>query len=223
MVGARVFAAPGAWPLRIGAAMTTDTLRPDSDSGQEIITRAEAKARGLKHYFTGKVCKNGHCDRRHVSTGKCMRCSVMWALKTYYLDVDKSRDKNRIKAKKASQYYIEYRIRNKDQIAARIKKWHSENIDRRRAHVRNRRARLLNVGGSHTTADIERIYREQRGCCAWCRKKVKFGERHVDHIVPVHKGGSNDPANLAISCKTCNHRKSAKDPLDFARELGRLL
>ena len=36
----------------------------------EIITKTEAKAKGLKRYFTGKPCKNGHVAERHIS-GRC--------------------------------------------------------------------------------------------------------------------------------------------------------
>jgi hypothetical protein len=39
--------------------------------GQEIITRAEAKARGLKRYFTGKPCKCQHvAEERNLDFGK---------------------------------------------------------------------------------------------------------------------------------------------------------
>lgn len=36
-------------------------------------TRAEAKARGLKHYFTGRPCSKGHVVNRHI-TGTCVDC-----------------------------------------------------------------------------------------------------------------------------------------------------
>jgi hypothetical protein len=40
----------------------------------EIITRAEAKARGLTRYFTAKPCPHGHVCERAVSTRHCMGC-----------------------------------------------------------------------------------------------------------------------------------------------------
>jgi Recombination endonuclease VII len=36
-------------------------------------TRSAALALGLKHYFTGKPCSNGHTSRRHL-TGTCVDC-----------------------------------------------------------------------------------------------------------------------------------------------------
>lgn len=44
--------------------------------------------------------------------------------------------------------------------------------------------------------------------CHYCGIKTKKYQRHLDHIVPVQKGGTNDPANLVVSCKTCNTKKS---------------
>ena len=40
----------------------------------EIITRAEAKAQGLTHYYTGKPCNKGHDSKRYVSVNKCVQC-----------------------------------------------------------------------------------------------------------------------------------------------------
>lgn len=38
-----------------------------------FISRSQAKAQGLKHYFTGKACKHGHIALRKVK-GECMEC-----------------------------------------------------------------------------------------------------------------------------------------------------
>jgi len=46
------------------------------------------------------------------------------------------------------------------------------------------------------------------------------GDYHVDHRVPIARGGSNGPENLVIACPDCNRRKNAQMPHEFA---GRLL
>ncbi len=39
-----------------------------------IVTRAEAKAVGLKRYFTGKPCPKGHVAERYTDKGSCLAC-----------------------------------------------------------------------------------------------------------------------------------------------------
>jgi hypothetical protein len=51
-------------------------------SQAEIITKAKAKDRGLKRYFTGRKCPRGHCAERLVSTGTCIECQKIF-LKAY--------------------------------------------------------------------------------------------------------------------------------------------
>lgn len=40
----------------------------------ELISRAEAKRQGLKQYFTGEQCKNGHVAFRYTQSGTCSGC-----------------------------------------------------------------------------------------------------------------------------------------------------
>lgn len=40
----------------------------------EIITRTEAKALGLKRFFTGNTCAKGHVEERLTSNGACVAC-----------------------------------------------------------------------------------------------------------------------------------------------------
>lgn len=47
-------------------------------------------------------------------------------------------------------------------------------------------------------------WKRQRGRCNECRRKRKLT---VDHVIPVSKGGINDPVNLVLLCQPCNSRK----------------
>lgn len=40
----------------------------------EIISRKEAKALGLKRYYTGKECPNGHLSERKIYNHSCIEC-----------------------------------------------------------------------------------------------------------------------------------------------------
>jgi 5-methylcytosine-specific restriction endonuclease McrA len=87
---------------------------------------------------------------------------------------------------------------------------------------RRRRARRFAAEGSFTSADVLRIGVRQKWKCHWCAKPTKR-KYEVDHIVPLSKGGTNWPSNLAISCPRCNRRKSATDPIEYARRKGLLI
>ena len=41
----------------------------------EIISRKEAKAKGLTHYFTGKECLYGHLAKRLTANWECTECA----------------------------------------------------------------------------------------------------------------------------------------------------
>lgn len=40
----------------------------------EIVLKHQAIERGLKRYYTGKVCKHGHVCERPVVNGTCIEC-----------------------------------------------------------------------------------------------------------------------------------------------------
>ena len=62
----------------------------------------------------------------------------------------------------------------------------------------------------------------QGGKCANCGE-LPLEAVHVDHIMPLALGGQHKRTNLQALCQTCNQRKSAKHPLTFAKEEGRLV
>ena len=59
------------------------------------------------------------------------------------------------------------------------------------------------------------IFKRDNWTCAYCGhhnggdKEIPL---HVDHKIPVSKGGSNNFGNLITSCRTCNIKKSNKIP-----------
>lgn len=77
----------------------------------KIISRAQAKAVGLKHYFTGKPCKHGHVAMRLVSAETCMIC--------------------------LAENTRRYAEANPDTIRDNYQRWYAENLDGQRARSRN--------------------------------------------------------------------------------------
>lgn len=46
------------------------------------------------------------------------------------------------------------------------------------------------------------------GHCAYCGTPLSIGAMQIDHVQPLHLGGTNDETNLMPSCRSCNHYKS---------------
>jgi len=78
-----------------------------------------------------------------------------------------------------------------------------------RSYWQRRRARARAAEGFWRRTDIERLFIDQSGRCAYCLKDLG-ADFHVDHVTPLSKGGSNWPSNLALACPPCNWKKSAR-------------
>ena len=59
--------------------------------------------------------------------------------------------------------------------------------------------------------------------CPQCNTNLKNKKIHLDHYIPLSKGGEHTLSNLVISCPHCNLSKNAKDPYIFANSIGRLI
>jgi len=85
---------------------------------------------------------------------------------------------------------------------------------------RNRYAHRKGAQGKYTPNDIEKQFNAQKGKCYWCNRKLT--KYHVDHIIPLVRGGSNWPDNIVIACPSCNTSKGDKLPHEWIKG-GRLL
>lgn len=73
----------------------------------------------------------------------------------------------------------------------------------------NCRAKRLGAKGRHTARDIRILYKIQKGKCVYCNTDLdrKF---HIDHVVPLSRGGTNYRHNLVLTCPHCNLSKGDK-------------
>lgn len=163
---------------------------------------------------------------------RCRDCSHAWNKK----NKDRVKEYNKKYYAENTEYNLnrakEYRKENRDLLNQKKKDWYSDNKNHAYqyrkeraliygAHARNRRARILNNGGTHTSSDVLLILSKQQGKCAICKAMV--GKYHVDHIYPLASGGRNSPDNLQILCAPCNLSKNRSDPIDYMQARGFLI
>lgn len=112
---------------------------------------------------------------------------------------------------------------NPEKVKSGIRKWQAENAELVRCYKqsnKHKRRQIESVG--ITGRELLAWKREQTKSCYWCGAKCAKNY-HVDHYTPLSRGGTHEIANLVIACAPCNLKKNSKDPLDFAREVGRLM
>jgi 5-methylcytosine-specific restriction endonuclease McrA len=67
------------------------------------------------------------------------------------------------------------------------------------------------------------ILRRCNFACYYCGVPASLGVKvlHVDHVIPVDLGGTNDPWNLVAACWDCNSGKTNGAPSEALIELVR--
>lgn len=169
---------------------------------------AEARAEYMKEY-------------RQANKNKLRDQSRRWAMANSdkisgYRRKQYRNNKEKILASQADAYRA-----NPEKKREYAREYRKANPEKTRFWKARRRSRLLNASGSHTASDIRKQYRRQKGKCYYCHCKVGKSY-HVDHVIPISRGGSNSPENLVIACQSCNQSKKDKLPHEWARG-GRLL
>jgi hypothetical protein len=112
-------------------------------------------------------------------------------------------------AERRNQWAREDRLRNPERYAKYWKQFAEANPAAVAENSRRRRARKLgnpdSVGVS--VRDWERLVARYRGCCAYCGETAE--PLHMDHVVPLAKGGRHAIGNVLPACGRCNVRKHA--------------
>jgi 5-methylcytosine-specific restriction endonuclease McrA len=80
--------------------------------------------------------------------------------------------------------------------------------------IHKRRAqKLSSEDGSITSKSLEALKEAQNFECIYCRMPLDFSKTrnvHLDHVIPLSKGGTHSITNVVWSCATCNLKKGNK-------------
>lgn len=138
----------------------------DNGIEKEVISRKNAREKGLKYYFTGNSCKNGHIVERLVSNGICKTCAYKRTKEWF---------------ERNPKYSSEYDKRNPDKTYLKTKKYREANPEIFRNHCYTRKARkLLAIPKWFSKNEVLHIYK----MCSKISSETSI-QHHVDHIVPL--------------------------------------
>jgi 5-methylcytosine-specific restriction endonuclease McrA len=110
-----------------------------------------------------------------------------------------------------------YRSANPKKVRANSLAYYASHTTEAASNAAKRRAmkRSVTIGNQETIRSIYRQAREnKRVICYICGELIPLGARHVDHVMPLARGGKHTASNLAIACARCNLSKNAKMPED---------
>lgn len=120
-----------------------------------IINYSEAKAIGLKQYYTGIPCKHGHICKRDVSDRSCYECKLI-----------KSAKWKKLNPEKHSEINIEWAKNNKQKISSSRIKLNSKDPKKywARSCFQNARKRAAKQGVAFDLT-VDDIYNLAGDCC----------------------------------------------------------
>lgn len=115
--------------------------------------------------------------------------------------VERNRDKRRQAERER------YRA-NPEAHVAKVMAWRQKNREKCADTEARRRARIRCAPEIESIDRLE-IYDRDGGRCHICGKKVSARSFHLDHLVPISKGGTHTRANVRIAHAFCNQSRNA--------------
>lgn len=120
-------------------------------------------------------------------------------------------------------YYLAYRkgakvitdYLGKDRLEKLIENINKRNILKKKIFETKRILYILReVKRPATSFNRYAILERDKFTCQYCGRRAPGVALEVDHIVPLSKGGSDEPSNLVTTCFECNNQKRNKLKLE---------
>lgn len=107
-------------------------------------------------------------------------------------------------------YRRQYHWAHRESSLARMREYCRNNPDKYRNYATRRRLRMVAIPDSVDVSkrDWERLVARYGGRCAYCGDRPEL--LHMEHVVPLSRGGRNGIGNVLPACPPCNMSKGAK-------------
>jgi len=125
-----------------------------------------------------------------------------------------------INREKLAEKRLQYRRAHRKEMALYLRQYRKQHPSVMRNYSHRRRARKVNAEHGGTPFDEKAQLKRQKSRCYYCGEKLT--KYHVEHCVPLSRGGSDHPDNKVLACPSCNMSKNAKLPHEWSKG-GRLL
>ena len=153
---------------------------------------------------------------------KCKECCKLNAKEKYENNKDqislRIRNYKKIQKENNSEVYKKCLLSNKTRQAIYQKTDKGKLVNKICQH--KRRELVKSNNSDVTTEKLKGLLLSQQNKCFYCSKILNLEEYravHLDHVIPLSKGGLHRMDNVVWACSTCNQSKSNK--LDFSKEL----
>jgi 5-methylcytosine-specific restriction endonuclease McrA len=100
-----------------------------------------------------------------------------------------------------------YRVAHKEAIAASVAAWSKRNPTARRENESRRRVRRIENGVFVLSPRDLRGLNDAQVCAHCATDFSARNPKHVDHVIPIAKGGRHSIGNLQALCSNCNTSK----------------
>lgn len=171
-----------------------------------LFSKCRAKRDGLASWC--KVCSAKYSRLNREKYRERQRIA---ARKYYKNNPDKQRAASskwrKANPKKVCNYTKKWQKLNPNKCRDYNKNWKKLNPDKNRDKQARRRAAKLGVKSEKVQRSL--IYERDKGICHICSQKTNPNNWHLDHVIPLSKGGKHNYKNVAVSHPQCNLQKAA--------------
>lgn len=155
--------------------------------------------------------RNHEKNLARINTDEYRKKNAEWAKKKYYKNYSEVREyqNNWQRSEKSREYQRAYYHKNKEKFRIKDK-------------IQNARRRSA---GYLTRKEVQALYEDNIKhygtlTCYLCGKQIEFGKDHLDHKLPITRGGITEFSNMGVSCQRCNLSKNNKTVDEFMEVLN---